>query len=283
MATKTKHTALISAQELHAQIDAHVIIDASWHMPATKRNPRAEYASEHIPGAMFFDIEGCCDTASGLPHMLPAAEQFASAMSHIGVSADSAVVVYDATGIFSAPRLWWMLRVFGHRHVRVLDGGLPAWKALYPTHSSANFVGNGRFIPNFVASLVASRAQMLAWHHEASHQICDARSAARFSGAEAEPRAGMRSGHIPESSNLHYARLLTAEGMLKPPELLHKEFKDAGVILGKPIVTSCGSGITACILALALHELGYDDVPVYDGSWAEWGAEANAGICAVAR
>lgn len=268
--------ALISAEALHASLADTVVIDASWHMPAAGRDAYGEYLAGHIPGACFFDLDANSSHDTTLPHMLPDAASFASVMARLGVSDTASVVVYDTAGIFSAPRLWWMLRVFGHSRVRVLNGGLPAWKRSYPqalaqgeeVHSA------GRFTAELRSELVATKEEVA----NAALQVCDARSFARFSGQEKDPRAGVRSGHIPGSRNLHYARLLTDEGMMRPAAELAAIFSESGIALGEPLVTSCGSGVTACILALALYETGYPDVPVYDGSWAEWGSEANAAL-----
>lgn len=271
-------SALISPQALYDLRGKAVVIDASWHMPAAKRDARAEYEAGHLPGAAFFDLDAVSDHSSGLPHMLPAPEVFVEVMESLGVSNGSNVVVYDSVGLFSAPRLWWMLRVFGHDNVQVLDGGLPAWKAHYPLEQGQGDAHTASFVPSLRPSLLASRGQVA----QGVAQVCDARSFSRFSGQEKDPRPGVRSGHIPGSYNVHYASLLTEQGTFKPREELQQVFERGGVTLGRPVVTSCGSGVTACILALALYELGYPDVPIYDGSWAEWGAETNAASCPIA-
>lgn len=258
-------SALISAHQLHSLEDA-VIIDASWHMPSSMRDAALEFAAAHIPGAVFFDLDAVSDKASPYPHMLPPAEAFEQAMRALGVSRDSDVVVYDSMGLFSAPRLWWMLRVFGHERVKVLDGGLPVWKATYTCEQGGVVPLAGDFKAEYRARLVATKEEA-----GRAVQLCDARSAARFAGAEPEPREGVKSGHIPGAHNVHYASLLE-QGQLRTKDELRALFAQAGIALGEPIVMSCGSGVTACILALALYELGYEDVPVYDGSWAEWGS-----------
>lgn len=230
------------------------------------RDAALEFTAAHIPGAVFFDLDAVSDKASPYPHMLSSPEAFEHAMRALGVSCDSEVVVYDSVGMFSAPRLWWMLRVFGHERVRVLDGGLPAWKEAYTCEQGGVVPLVGDFKAEYRASLVASKEEA-----GRAHQLCDARSAARFAGAKPEPRVGLKSGHIPGACNVHYASLLE-QGKLRTKEELRGIFEQAGITLGEPVVTSCGSGVTACILALALYELGYPDVPVYDGSWAEWGS-----------
>lgn len=240
------------------------IIDASWHMPASGRNAEAEFLEAHIPGAVFFDLDAVSDRASPYPHMLPGPDAFAAAIETLGVSSGDDVVVYDTAGLFSAARLWWMLRVFGHRNVRVLNGGMMHWKG--PREAGVPDVARGQFVARYRPELVYDRQAL----QDFDGAICDARSPARFRGEEAEPRAGLKSGHIPGAINLHYASLLS-DGCLKPKDALARIFHDAGVRLGEPAVMSCGSGVTACILALALFELGYE-VPVYDGSWAEWGS-----------
>lgn len=268
-------SALISVAELRDNLAAFKVVDASWHMPSAGRNARAEYESEHIAGAVFFDLDKTSDVTSALPHMLPSPELFAAAMGELGISTESYVVVYDAQGLFSAARLWWMLRVFGHEKVRVLDGGLPRWKAIgAQLESGVPNPAPAVFVPHFRPELVASMHDVAIWADTNACQIADARSPARFAGHEPEPRAGVRSGHIPGAKNLHYARLLADDGTLLPPSQLQHVLADVGINASKPLVASCGSGVTACIIALAMHELGYADVPVYDGSWAEWGASS---------
>lgn len=267
-------SALISAIELMTQIDKpHLrILDASWHMPSYKRDAWVDYNALHIAGAGFFDIDGVRDVTSPYPHMLPSAAQFSDAMSALGIANDSLVVVYDTQGLFSAPRLWWMLRVFGHENVRVLDGGLPAWIEVMGAISSqpTNYPAT-EFTAQYVPELIADASHMLSWSKSGERQICDARSPNRFFGREPEPRAGVRSGHIPNAKNIHYSTLLNKDGTLKSPDALRIVFASAHVDISQPIATSCGSGVTACILALALYELGYPNTPVYDGSWAQWG------------
>jgi thiosulfate/3-mercaptopyruvate sulfurtransferase len=274
MAINVSDSALISAQELHDIRQSVHVIDASWHMPNQNRNARSEFQHAHISGAVFFDLDTASDHSSGLPHMLPTAEVFAETMSRLGVSQNDEVVVYDTAGIFSAPRLWWMLRVFGHTRVRVLNGGFSAWRTAYATEVETGNISPSpaHFVASFRPELIATLPQMQEWSEKGGVQICDARSPSRFWGKEPEPRAGLRSGHIPTARNLHYASILTPENTFKSRGELRALFSEAGMDLDSPIVTSCGSGVTACILVLALYELGYKNVPVYDGSWAEWGA-----------
>lgn len=270
-------SALISAIELMTQINkSHVrILDASWHMPSSERDAKVDYNALHIAGAGFFDIDGVRDVTSPFPHMLPSAAQFSDAMSALGIANDSLVVVYDTQGLFSAPRLWWMLRVFGHENVRVLDGGLPAWiEVMGVISSEIPMPPATEFTAQYVPELVANTSHMLSWSKSGAVQLCDARSPERFYGREAEPRAGVRSGHIPHAINIHYRTLLNADGRVKSRSDLATVFKNQSVDVAKPIAATCGSGMTACIIALALYELGHTNTPVYDGSWSEWGASS---------
>lgn len=261
-----------------AWLEAHLsapdvkVLDASWHMPDTGRDARAEYAAAHIPGAAFFDIDDISDTRSPLPHMAPPPEKFVSRMRKLGVGDGHRVVVYDQAGLFSSARAWWMLRLFGHRDVAVLDGGLPKWLAEgRGTEDMAPALRERHFTARRNAALVRDVTQVAATTKLGSEQVVDARSAPRFRGEAPEPRPGLRSGHIPGALNLHYAQLLNADGTMKDEDAIKAAFQGAGVDLGKPIVSSCGSGVTACILDLALERIGHRRHAVYDGSWAEWG------------
>jgi thiosulfate/3-mercaptopyruvate sulfurtransferase len=261
-----------------AWLEAHLsapdvkVLDASWHMPDTGRDARAEYIAAHIPGAAFFDIDDISDTRSPLPHMAPQPEKFVSRMRKLGVSDGHRVVVYDQAGLFSAARAWWMLRLLGHRDVAVLDGGLPKWLAEgRATEDTAPVLRERHFTARRNAALVRDVTQVAAATKLGAEQIVDARSAPRFRGEAPEPRPGLRSGHIPGALNLHYALLLNEDGTMKDEAAIKAAFVAAGVDLGKPIVSSCGSGVTACILDLALERIGNRRHAVYDGSWAEWG------------
>jgi thiosulfate/3-mercaptopyruvate sulfurtransferase len=250
------------------------VIDASWHMPATKRNAAAEFTDTHIPGARFFDLDAGSAPNTTLPHMLPPTEKFAHDMKKLGVSDAKHVVVYDSAGLFSAARLWWMLKVFGHSRVSVLDGGLPKWqRENCAVESGSNSIVDARhFTPHLAANKVSSLDEVAVALQSGSAQIADARSPTRFRGEEAEPRPGVRPGHMPGSHNVHYASLLNADGTLKNSTDLRATFEAAGLNLDNPIITSCGSGVTAAILYLALAELGHQQTSLYDGSWTEWGA-----------
>jgi thiosulfate/3-mercaptopyruvate sulfurtransferase len=254
-----------------------VIIDGSWHMPSEGRDARAEYLEEHIPGAIFFDIDEIADTRSALPHMLPPPEKFSSRMRSMGIGDGSRIVVYDSSGMFSAARVWWTFRVMGFDDVTVLNGGLPKWKREgLPLESGEPLPRSTRhFTSRRNADLVRDVYDMKSIIKDHSAEIVDARSADRFAGKAAEPRPGVRPGHIPGSINVPYGKLVNADGTLKSKPELERVFARAGVDLGKPVVTSCGSGITASVLALALAELGHRRTAVYDGSWSEWGADQS--------
>jgi len=247
------------------------LIDASWYMPADNRDCRAEYEAEHIPGARFVDIDEVADLRSDLPHMLPPVEKFMSRMRELGIGDGHQVVVYDTAGVFSAPRVWWMFKYFGQDNVAVLDGGLPKWKAEgHPVTAEPPTIRDRHMITEIRPELLRDVTQVAASSKLGDYTIIDARSAARFKGEASEPRPGLRSGHIPNSRNVPFQELLTPQGTLKSTDNLRAVFVGAGVDLSKPAITTCGSGITAAILGLALTRLGAT-FSLYDGSWAEWG------------
>ncbi len=249
------------------------ILDGSWYLPAQNRDAKAEYDAAHIPGARFFDIDDISDHRSDLPHMAPPVEKFMSRLRAMGVGDGHQVVVYDGAGLMSAARVWWLFRLMGQENVAVLDGGLPKWQAEGREVEDLPPVIRDRHMTVRVQNhLVRDVTQVSAAAKLADHEIIDARSAPRFAGAEAEPREGLRSGHIPGSRNVPFGQLLNKNGTMKSPEDCRVVFEAAGVDLSKPAITSCGSGVTAAILSLALERMGKKDHSLYDGSWAEWGA-----------
>ncbi len=255
------------------------ILDGSFYLPDAGRSARAEYEAGHIPGARFFDIDEIADSARDMPHMAPPPEKFISRMRAMGVGDGHQVVVYDGSGLFSAARVWWTFRLMGKRDVAVLDGGLPKWSAEgRPVEDLAPVLRDRHITVQRQAALVRDVTQVAAASKLGDYEIIDARSPSRFRGDEEEPRKGLRSGHIPGSRNVHYATLLNADGTMKATEDLMAIFVDAGVDLTKPAITSCGSGVTAAIVFLALHRIGKTDVSLYDGSWAEWGSYPDLNI-----
>lgn len=293
---------VVSCDWLHANLrDPDVkVLDASWYMPDEQRNPFQEYQVAHIPGALFFDVDGISDRTSDLPHMLPSEEAFAAAVSALGIHNKDGVIVYDGKGIFSAARVWWMFRVFGHDKVWVLDGGLPQWRASgYDVESSASgdailkasaaseaiekvyhgqLVGPATFEAKLQPHLLWTLDQVKQNINDQTHQHVDARSKARFDGLAPEPRKGIRGGHVPSSKCIPFVQMLDGSQLLLPSSELAKRFEQEGISLDHPIVASCGTGVTACVLALGLHRLGKSDVPIYDGSWTEWGSQADTPV-----
>ena len=277
--------AIVSTQWLAARLgDPDLrIIDSSWYLPAQKKNQKWEFDRARIPGARFFDIDQIANTESGLPHTLPAPELFSECVTALGIGNQHQVVAYDGLGIFSAARAWWMFRVFGHNQVAVLDGGIAKWRAeSRPTEEGKPLApkpAQPPFTATYNAALYRSLEDMRANVASRVDQVADARSAGRFDGTEPEPREGMRSGHIPGSHNLPYGELVDAEtGTFLDPAQLRKAFDQAGLALDQPIVTSCGSGVTAAILSLGLHLVGHESHALYDGSWSEWGGRDDTPI-----
>ena len=255
------------------------VIDGTWFMPAEGRSGREEYLQVHIPGAVFFDIDAIADRSSDLPHMLPSPEEFARAAGALGLPREADIVVYDTHGIRSAARVWWTLRVMGYSKVYVLDGGLKKWLAEpRPVEAGEIYPRAIELEAAFDADLVRNADEVSALLTSGDARIVDARAASRFTGETPEPRPGLRSGHMPGAANVPWEGVVADDGTLKSERDLKAVFKSAGVNLSKPIVTSCGSGVTASVLALALARVGLDRVAVYDGSWTEWGGLPDAPI-----
>jgi thiosulfate/3-mercaptopyruvate sulfurtransferase len=250
------------------------VIDATIFLPGTARNARAEHEAEHIPGAVFMDLDEIVDASNPAPHMLPPEHKFASRMQSLGLGDGNRFVVYDNSPLHSAARAWWMLRSFGAHYVAILDGGLARWKAEgRPVESGRVQHRHAHFTAFLDTGAVATREQVGAILHSEGHEIVDARGAGRFAGLEPEPRAGVARGHIPGARNLPQGNLFEADGRWKRGDALRAAFEEAGVDLSKPMITTCGSGVTAAVLLFGAHLLGKGDVTLYDGSWSEWGAD----------
>ena len=255
------------------------VVDASWYLPAQKRDAKSEFVALRIPGAVYFDIDTIADLNSGLPHTLPSAELFAAKVSAMGIAETDIIVVYDCLGMFSAPRVWWMFRIFGAKQCFVLNGGFDQWKAdSRPVETSTTSkVKSAIFNPTYNHLAVVGFKDMQQIVETGNFQIADARGAGRFEGRDPEPRAGMRSGHMPGAVNVPFSALSNG-GQLKPLAELKQVLEEAGVDLAKPVVTSCGSGVTAAVITLALLSLGHRHNMLYDGSWSEWGGRTDTPV-----
>lgn len=273
---------LVTAEWLKAAIGSPdlVVLDATWFLPTESRDGKAEHRIARIPGARFFDVDAISDPDSDLPHMLPTAGRFARIAGGLGVGNETRIVVYDAKGVASAPRAWWMFRVFGHDGISVLDGGLPAWRAAGgPIESGEPApVLPRRFVPSFRSALLVGFGDLIRPIRDRGlprPRIVDARAKGRYDGTAPEPRPGLRSGHIPHSDNLPYQALLAADGRLADEATLRARLAEVGVDGSEPVVFTCGSGVSACVLALAVARLGLPDAAVYDGSWSEWASHPD--------
>ncbi|WP_152045668.1 3-mercaptopyruvate sulfurtransferase [Aureimonas psammosilenae] len=268
---------IISSEELAGMLGrANLsVVDASWYLPAQKRDAKQEFAAAHLPNAVFFDQDAVVDPASALPHTLPPAELFAASVGRLGIAESDTIVVYDGLGLFSAPRVWWLFRTFGARDVRVLDGGLPAWVAAgLPTESGSVDPAPRVFTPRFDRQAVVYLDEMRQRVAAGDVPVADARSAERFEGSAPEPRAGVRGGHMPGALSLPFGDL-ASDGRLKSPAELRQAFEAAGLDPHAPVITSCGSGVTAAVINLALATLGNEKARLFDGSWTEWGSATD--------
>jgi len=256
------------------------VLDGSWYLPGSGRDPAKEYSASHIPGALFFDLDATSDRSVPLPHMLPPPAAFAEAMSALGLSDSDDLVIYDGSGVnLSAPRVWWTFRTFGHDRVSVLDGGIGKWRREHrPIEQGVVTLPPGRFTARLDRGAVRDLASVRANIHQGMEQLVDARSTGRFAGLEPEPRPGLRGGHVPGSVNLPFTDLVRPDGTMLPPEELRRRLAEAGIDLSRPVVATCGSGTSACALVLSLHLIGHTQTAVYDGAWAEWGGRADTPI-----
>jgi thiosulfate/3-mercaptopyruvate sulfurtransferase len=273
--------ALVSTEWLQSHLDAPDVrvVDATWYLPGGDRSAQAEYTAAHVPGAVFFDLDAVCEPKDLHPHMVPSAAKFSSRVRKLGLGDGNRIVVYDGNRFFASARVWWMFRFMGHDDVMVLDGGLEKWRAEgRPLTDLPTRPQERHFTVRQNSLLLRELDQMRANVTARREQVVDARSPGRFHAREPEPRPGLRSGHIPGAASLHYAQLLAEDGTLKRADELRRLLDAAGVDPTRPVVTSCGSGVSAALINLALFEIGARNAGLYDGSWAEWGAQADTPI-----